>query len=954
MSLDRPASKTVLLLSPHYLHRGPAVLLSLHITKSAKKIDYTEASLDRSELNRHYADCPKEARGVLGWFNENGYREIKEEIKKKFTQQKAGIPFDQYFSNALIRRVHELFERLKPSAPQLKWYHKVQGDKGNFRTGPCTFNATKPRLQFEVQHEDGGFQLQIILLLGKKTFSYTEFTRSHFLLQLSNDYFLLSYKDYQTLEWLQEINWQQYSQQPDQFSQQVLTRLDADYTVNRNNLFEKTEISVLPVNRVLLSEISQSFLVFTPQWIYDGFLAEGPWVPAVETVVQGETFSVQRNKEQETAFIQLLESLHPNFNRQLNGYYYLSFAEAQKKQWFLHVYHRLLAMNIGMMGMDMLQHFRYSSHKASTAVTVSTREENILTAQMHVFFNKEQVPLPELQKIVRSGQRAVLLSDGSLGILDEAWHQQYAAIIRHGTITPEGIEVPRWLAFSEQKATEETQVLKPVIQPGWWQKWEQWQQTDNPVYPLPVSLQATLRPYQQKGFEWLALLEEAGAGACLADDMGLGKTLQTICFLVRCADKNPAAKYLVVCPSSLIYNWQQELQKFAPGLSVLIHHGNGRDAELIKKERHQVIITSYTTLRIDIELVCTFAFHAIVLDESHSVKNPASQVTQAVNRLQASMRIALSGTPVMNNTFDLYAQLNFLLPGLVGSREFFKREYADAIDRDRDGGKVKALQQLTAPFILRRTKEQVEPELPAKTEMILWCTMSDAQQELYNSVRDTIRSSVFLNIKDQGLNKSKLAVLQGILKLRQVCSSPQLLPKEEQTCLDSVKTDVLLDELCNNLKGNKVLVFSQFTGMLHLLAAALSKQQIVYYHFDGQTPPAKRMEMVSAFQKEENTVPVFLISLKAGNAGINLTAANYVFLFDPWWNTAVQEQAIDRTHRIGQTKSVFAYKMICRDTIEEKIIALQERKKQLAEDLISAEEGFVKSLTEEDVAYLFS
>ena len=232
--------------------------------------------------------------------------------------------------------------------------------------------------------------------------------------------------------------------------------------------------------------------------------------------------------------------------------------------------------------------------------------------------------------------------------------------------------------------------------------------------------------------------------------------------------------------------------------------------------------------------------------------------------------------------------------------------------------------------------------------------MSTAQKQLYDEVKDSIRQSVFLNIEKDGLNKSKLAVLQGMLKLRQICNSPLLLSEEDQTCTDSVKTDLLMNELQNNLKDHKVLVFSQFTSMLDLLAEKCKEEGISFYHFDGQTPPEKRIEMVSKFQQPDNTTNVFLISLKAGNAGLNLTAAGYVFLFDPWWNTAVQQQAIDRTHRIGQTKNVFAYKMICKDTIEERIIQLQQRKKLLAEELIAEDEGFVKSLTEDDIKYLFS
>ena len=309
----------------------------------------------------------------------------------------------------------------------------------------------------------------------------------------------------------------------------------------------------------------------------------------------------------------------------------------------------------------------------------------------------------------------------------------------------------------------------------------------------------------------------------------------------------------------------------------------------------------------------------------------------------------------MNNTFDLYSQLNYSLPGLFGTREFFKREYADAIDRYGDEYKIKALQRLTAPFILRRTKEQVAKDLPEKTESVLWCEMGPRQQELYNEVKDQIRARLLGDIQTNGLGKSKLAVLQGLLKLRQICNDPQLLPLEEQQgCTESTKTEMLLEELSNLLGRHRVLVFSQFSSMLQLLARTCEKKGISFYLLDGQTPAEKRMQMVNNFQENADAPSLFFISLKAGNTGLTLTAADYVFLFDPWWNTAVEQQAIDRTYRIGQTKNVFSYKLICKNTIEEKIIELQKRKKQLAEELVSEDEGFVKALSEEDIAYLFS
>ena len=947
--------KNVLLLQPHRLLSDHNLLECLQITKQGNVPKYENTELTSTELNKNFPKLPKEVKDVLLWFSKERIGGMRDDIQKKFTLQRAGVSYETYYKTAITRRLHECMERMKPFTVLVKWYHKIPGEKGHFKTAPCSFSTYKPQLQFEVTKEGNALQLNTIVTINGASYGIDQFTRYHFLLLSGSEYFVLSWKDYQILEWLKDNDPQQYSHQPHEMAENILAKLESsDYTVNRNNLFQKNEISVKPVNRVMLSEISQSFLVLTPQWDYDGFIAEGPWAATYEVTRNGQSYAIYRNQEEEKALWQLLESLHKNFEKQLNGYYYVSFEEAQKKQWFLKVYHRLLDLNIQVIGMDMLQHFRYSQHKVKTEVTIKTDVADFLTMEMVVSFGEEEVALTEVQKIIQAGQRAILLQDGSLGILNEEWLHQYGTIVRHGKISNNEIQVPRWLAFSEEETATGEQVLKPVLHKEWWEKWQHWQKSDNAIYSVPSQVQATLRPYQQKGFEWMLLLAEAGAGACLADDMGLGKTLQTISALTHQLQEKPEQRHLIVCPSSLIYNWQQELQKFAPHIRVLVFHGAGRTMQDVATGDYQVIITSYGTVRQDIEEMCLIAFGTVVLDESHNIKNPAAQITKAVERLQCGFRVALSGTPVMNNTFDLYAQMNFLLPGIFGSREFFRREYADAIDHKQDGEKIKTLQRITAPFVLRRTKEQVATDLPAKTEMVMWCNMSTAQKQLYDEVKDSIRQSVFLNIEKDGLNKSKLAVLQGMLKLRQICNSPLLLSEEDQTCTDSVKTDLLMNELQNNLKDHKVLVFSQFTSMLDLLAEKCKEEGISFYHFDGQTPPEKRIEMVSKFQQPDNTTNVFLISLKAGNAGLNLTAAGYVFLFDPWWNTAVQQQAIDRTHRIGQTKNVFAYKMICKDTIEERIIQLQQRKKLLAEELIAEDEGFVKSLTEDDIKYLFS
>jgi SNF2 family DNA or RNA helicase len=802
--------------------------------------------------------------------------------------------------------------------------------------------------------EGGSLIVKSQIILNGSKYDIEAFNRYQFLLSSANEYFILAFKDYQTLEWLDTNDPQQYQQQPTELAQHILARLEEDYPVNRNGLFHQNWIDAVPVRRVILSEISCSFLVLTPQWIYEGFLVEGPFKDTHEITISGEAYVIQRNKTEELQFSKILEGLHPNFIKQLNGYYYLSFADAQKKQWFLKAYHFLLEQDIQVVGMDMLQHFRYSPHKAITTVSIQENENNTLKVTLTLSFGKETVVLTELQKILLAGQKAILLKDGSLGILSDEWLQQYGTMIKHGKISKNEITIAKWMALTEDKSSEESQVLKGVIKKDWWLRWQQWQQPDLITYPIPTGIAAALRPYQHKGFEWMVLLAEAGAGACLADDMGLGKTLQTICFLAYQLEKNPAEKQLVICPSSLLYNWQQELTKFAPHLSAFVYHGPQRSFENMAEGNHQIVITTYGTMRADIDKMSALPFGIAVIDESHNIKNPSALITRAVNQLSATTRTALSGTPVMNNTFDLYAQLSFLLPGMFGSRDFFKREYADAIDRDQDPEKIKALQKLTAPFILRRTKEQVATDLPEKIESTLWCEMGNEQKMAYDTIKENVRSSIFLDIKEKGLSSGKLSVINGMLKLRQVCNSGELVKEEDLFCYASIKTDILVEELKNIIPNHKALVFSQFTGMLDLLEISFNKHQIPFCRLDGSTPIPKRQELVNSFQQPDSIEKVFLISLKAGNAGLNLTAADYVFLFDPWWNTAVQQQAIDRTHRIGQTKNVFAYKMICRDTIEEKIMQLQQRKKKLAEDLIGEEEGFVKALTENDIEFLFS
>ena len=949
--------KLAVLLSPFRLEAGEYFVDALHIEKKNGVPGYDIKPFTNTVIAKQLDGVPLKAKALLEQFTHEALGKAETVIGQQISKQRAGIDREQYLRKAMLRHAHQLLNGLLPYADTLKWYCQRQQRAGkHFILAPCTLHQQKPLLFFDVVREDhGGLGLLVSIEADGLLYRQDAYTRHAFLLEKDNNYFLLSLKDCQTLDWLQQNPTEKYAHNPAFFAEHVVARLEEDYTVNRNGLFEEVVLEAVPINRVMLSELNNAFLMLTPQWLYDGYVVDGNYAEKHEIKMNGQIVAIRRNKASEDRFLHLLQSLNAKFAMQRNGYYYLPFAEAQKGQWFPKAYHKLLEAGIEVTGMDMLRHFRYSPQKAETTLQVLEQHGGKAVLKFQVAFGKETVPLNLLQKALYAGQKAILLKDGSLGMLPDDWQRQYGAIIKHGKIDKQNIEVSRFLALSETQPADDQKILRPLITEEWWQKWQQWQQPEHTLYALPSAITATLRPYQQKGFEWLALLSEAGAGACLADDMGLGKSLQTICFLAWHAQHNPAVRQLVVCPASLLYNWQQELQKFAPGLQTLVYHGAKRDKKELEQPGVQICISSYGTVRYDIDAFMQTTFGTVVLDESHTIKNPLAQVTTAVNRLAAANRITLSGTPVVNNTFDLYAQLDFALPGLLGGKEFFKREYADAIDKYGDADKKKALNKLTAPFILRRTKELVAPELPQKTEAIRWCMMGDQQQELYDSIKDQVRGSVLLDINSKGLQNSKLAVLEGMMKLRQVCNSALMLPEEERMgCTDSVKTAMLMHELQNIIPGHKALVFSQFTTMLNLLAENCTKKNLPFFHFDGSTPPAKRAEMVKAFQEEGSDTHLFLISLKAGNTGLNLTAADYVFLFDPWWNTAVEQQAIDRTHRIGQQKSVFAYRLVCKNTVEEKIIALQQKKKQLAEDLVNAEEAFVKNLSEEDIMFLFS
>ena len=570
-----------------------------------------------------------------------------------------------------------------------------------------------------------------------------------------------------------------------------------------------------------------------------------------------------------------------------------------------------------------------------------------LTVSVH--WGEIEVPLKEIRRAIMNWEDTIMLEDGTLGHIPEEWVRQYSLLLRTGKEQDGVLQVSK-LHFALLEPVLE-HLDKETINDIESRKKRLFDYDAIEKKPLSKKIKADLRPYQLSGYNWLQALDSLGWGGCLADDMGLGKTLQTISFLQLLKEKYPGSTQLVVCPTSLIFNWENELKKFAPSIKYYTHYGIQRDFSEKHFNDYDVVLTTYGLIRNDAETLSGYLWQYIVLDESQAIKNPDARISKAVRELRSVNRIILSGTPVQNNTFDLFSQFNFLNPGLLGNREYFMREFANPIDKEGSQEKASQLRKLVYPFILRRTKEQVAKDLPEKTVSVLWCNMEAGQRKLYNEVRDSYRKKVLKKIDSEGLGKSGMDVLEALLRLRQICDHPALVSDTNQEERGSVKINELIREVSENAGGHKFLIFSQFTEMLRLIEGGFQDAGITYCYLDGSTPLPTRQKEVERFQSD-TTVNAFLISLKAGGVGLNLTVADYVYVVDPWWNPAAEQQAIDRAHRIGQKRNVFAYKMICKDSVEERILQLQERKQKLADDLIQEDAGFVKSLTREDVDFL--
>ncbi|HEU4551654.1 MAG TPA: DEAD/DEAH box helicase, partial [Chitinophaga sp.] len=638
---------------------------------------------------------------------------------------------------------------------------------------------------------------------------------------------------------------------------------------------------ILPENHVYLKEMGETFII-QPGFAYHGHEVE--WNDETRITVQegNKVLIIHRNKAAETQFIESIRALHTNFSQPSNNnYFYLRSKEALKNSWFFLFFDTLKEMNVRVFGFDGLRNFRFSSHKPVTNLQISSGID-WFDAQIEVLYGDQRVSIKDIKQALANKQNYVQLADGSLGLLPEEWLRKYSLLFKIGEEKDKGLKLSKYnfsvidelYEFIDDEAIviELEQKRKKLLQ---------FDEIRN--ITLPHNLNAHLRPYQESGFQWLNYLDEVKWGGILADDMGLGKTIQALTFVQHYKNKhNDKCLALVVCPTTLIYNWENEIKKFTPTMRYHIHHGPARQKNPEELQKVDIIITTYGTLRSDVQLLMKMEFDYVILDESQAIKNPQSKVTKAAQLLHTRNRLALSGTPMQNNTFDIYAQMNFLNPGMLGSVDFFRNEFATPIDKFQDEERKDHLRKLIYPFILRRTKEQVAKELPEKIETVIFCEMDAEQRHIYDAYRNTYRSKILGVIEDQGMERSQLTILQGLMKLRQICDSPAILNESEQYPNHSVKLHELTREMSENISNHKVLIFSQFLGMLALIKERLQHLKIPFEYFDGSTSTTERERAIQNFQNNEEC-RVFLISLKAGGVGLNLTAADYVYIVDPWW-----------------------------------------------------------------------
>lgn len=676
-----------------------------------------------------------------------------------------------------------------------------------------------------------------------------------------------------------------------------------------------------------------------------------PAYPATERSLAREgqeIFMIPRDVKEENAARRFLEE-HGLIYR--NGYWQIA-TDYYIMDWMRQVVPRLERAGFRIVGEDQLSRYRVHRQTPQLQFAVKTTPDG-LQVKYQFRLGRKAVEIPDLFRQIASEKRYLRLKDGSHVYLPPEMREQILRLTH--LVDLKGSSGRFQLPMAGLAVIKELDDLHARIaldEPGQQQleayrRFERIQPT-----PPPAQLRTQLRDYQRHGLDWLCFLHQFRFGGILADDMGLGKTVQVIALLARLKETgqltHPA---LVVVPLTLVFNWREELERFAPHLNVLCYQGTRSERAKLQERiaDHDVVIASYGVVLQDQETLRQKPFDYLILDESQKIKNPQTKTHRALARFKIPHRLALTGTPVENSPVDLWAQFNILNPGLLGSLSQFKHRYVD-VSPELARERLESLQRIIYPFILRRTKSEVEKELPPLTEVVQHVEMTELQRQIYHRWLERYREEIFNALDGQNLSRVGIKIVEALTYLRQIACHPAIL--EQDVPLDESGKVQLLADMVEDLiaQGHKILIFSQFVRFLALVRRLFETRGWRYEYLDGSV--RNRAEHIRRFQSEQG-VSAFLISLKAGGLGLNLTAADYVIHLDPWWNPAVEQQATDRAHRIGQDKRVFVYKYIVKDSVEEKILSLQERKKELFQQLITSDRGLIKNLTREDLELIF-
>ncbi|NOX18275.1 MAG: DEAD/DEAH box helicase family protein [Chlorobi bacterium] len=707
--------------------------------------------------------------------------------------------------------------------------------------------------------------------------------------------------------------------------------------------YKVEKVRVTPVKKIFLEE-DESRLILIVKFGYDDVdLNYNPAEEFTSVYGDGKIKTIYRDKEFEDIAVEEIKSLYV---KKIG----LGIFSPRKDPlgFLLNHFDYFKENGFEIFGESNLKKFKVNASKPKVSFNV-TSGIDWFDVTTEIDYDGAAVPFSELVAAIKEKKKYLKLSDGSSGILPNEWVKKFNQTLSFGELENDGIRFSKIQALALESILEEADEFE--TDEHFKEHAEKLKSFDKiNKQSIPRSFNGKLRDYQKTGVDWLYFLKEYSFGGILADDMGLGKTIQSIILLLKEQKENKNRTNLIVAPTSVIFNWIDEINKFAPSLTALNHTGIQREREDISIfNNYDVVLTSYGALLRDADFLKDFRFHYIILDESQKIKNPTSKTGRAVRILKTDYRLCLTGTPIENNLTELWSQMAFLNPGLLGSFKKFNDSFVKVIAKENDSDTVNLLKKTIYPFILRRTKDVVAKDLPEKTETIHFCEMEKSQEKVYNFWKNSIKLEILKEIEKKGIKKSGFKVMEGLLRLRQICNHPVLVQSDynkKSSKFEEFK--MMLTKVV--AEGHKVLVFSQFVKMLEIMRVFLDENKIDYELLTGGT--RKREERVKNF-KNNGKVKVFLISLKAGGFGLNLTEADYVFHYDPWWNPAVEIQATDRTHRIGQDKKVFVYKFITKNSVEEKILLLQEKKKNLVKEIISTESSLMKNLTKKDIEILF-